>query len=114
MPRPSRTLSRVLVTAASASYAANCALGASVATGLLNTRGQRWVHHALYVVTSTLTGAAAVGLLVRGDRALWALLPTVPVLVAMPRASARTPLHARVGLGAAPFYLLTLLRAWRS
>jgi hypothetical protein len=62
-------VSRVLVTAAATSYAANCALGASVAAGLLDTRGHRWLHHALYVVTSTLTGAAALTLLVRRDRA---------------------------------------------
>ena len=114
MASPLGTLSRVLVTAATASYAANCALGASVATGRVNTRGHRWVHHALYIVTSTLTGTAAVALVARRDRALWVLLPTVPVLVAMPRANARTPRHAQVGLSAAPFYLLTLLRAWRS
>lgn len=108
------TVTRALVTAAGISYAANCALGASVATGLLDTRDHRWWHHGLYLATSTLTGAATVVLLVRRDRALWSLLPTVPVLVAMPRASARTPRHARVGLSAAPFYLSTLLRVWRS
>ncbi len=102
-----------MVTAASVSYATNCALGVFVATGLVNTRGHRWVHHALYVATSALTGAATIGLLVRGDRALWPLLPTVPVLVALPRARAGTPRHATIGLSAAPFYLLTLIRAWR-
>lgn len=107
-------LARALVTAASASYAANCALGASVATGLVNTRGHRWVHHALYVTTSTLTGAATVALLIHRDGALWPLLPTLPVLAAMPRASARTPRHAQVGLSAAPFYVTTLHRVWRS
>lgn len=114
MASRSTTLARTLVTAATASYAANCALGASVATGLVDTRDHRWWHHALYIATSTLTGAAAVALLARRDRALWALLPTVPVLVAMPRASARTPRHARVGLSAAPFYASSLLRVWRS
>ena len=114
MARRPTALTRALVTAAAAGYAANCALGASVATGLVDTRGFRWVHHALYIATSTLTGAATVALLVRRDRALWSLLPTVPVLVAMPRASPRTPRHARVGLSAAPFYLSTLLSVWRS
>lgn len=114
MARRPAALTRALVTAASASYAANCALGASVATGLVNTRGHRWVHHALYIATSTLTGAALLALLLRRDRALWRLLPTVPVLAALPRASARTPRHARVGLSAAPFYLSTLHRVWRS
>jgi len=104
---------RVLVTAAAASYAASCALGGSVATGLLDTRGHRWLHRALYVMTSTLTAAAVVALLVRQDRAGWTLLPALAPLAALPRASARTPRHARTGLSAAPFYLLTLYRTWR-
>jgi hypothetical protein len=106
-------MARVLVTAAAASYAANCALGASVATGLLDTRGYRWLHHALYLATTTLTAAAVLALLARRDRAGWTLLPALAPLAALPRASARTPRHARTGLSAAPFYLLTLHRAWR-
>jgi hypothetical protein len=104
---------RLLVTAAAGSYAANCALGASVATGLVDTRGYRWLHHALYIATSTLTATAVVALLVRRDAAGWTLLPALAPLSALPRTSARTPQHARTGLSAAPFYLLTLYRAWR-
>jgi hypothetical protein len=104
---------RLLVTAAATSYAANCALGASVATGLLDTRGYRWLHHALYLATSTLTAGAVVALLARRDPAGWTLLPALAPLAALPRASARTPRHMRTGLSAAPFYLLTLRRAWR-
>jgi hypothetical protein len=106
-------MARVLVTAAAVSYAANCALGASVATGLLDTRGYRWLHHALYTATSTLTAAAIVTLLARRNPAGWFLLPAVVPLAALPRASVRTPRHARTGLSAAPFYLLSLYRAWR-
>lgn len=104
---------RALVPAAATSYAANCVLGASVALGLLDTRGYRWLHHALYIATSTLTAAAVVELAIRRDRAGWTLLPALVPLAAMPRASARTPRHARIGLSAAPFYLLTLLRTGR-
>jgi hypothetical protein len=106
-------MARFLVTAAATSYAANCALGASVATGLLDTRGYRWLHHALYIATSTLTAAAVVALLVRRDPAGWFLLPALAPLAAMPGASARTPRHTRTGLSAAPFYLITLHRARR-
>lgn len=106
-------LARALVAAAATSYAANCALGGSVATGVLDTRGYRWLHHALYIATSTLTAAAVVALLARRDRAGWTLLPALVPLAAMPRASARTPRHARVGLSAAPFYVITLYRAGR-
>jgi hypothetical protein len=106
-------MSRLLVALAAGSYAANCALGASVAAGLLDTRGYRWLHHALYVATSTLTAAAVVTLLARRDPAGWTLLPALAPLAAMPRASARTPRHARTGLSAAPFYLVTLHRTRR-
>jgi hypothetical protein len=115
MARPRRTASvgRVLVTAAATSYAANCALGTSVAVGLLDTRGYRWLHHALYLATATLTSAAMVTLVAGRDRAGWTLLPALLPLAALPRASTRTPRHARLGLSAAPFYLATLRRAWR-
>ena len=106
-------MARALVAAATTSYAANCALGASVAAGLLDTRGYRWLHHALYLATSTLTAAALVALLVRRDPAGWTLLPAAVPLAALPRASTRTPRHARTGLSAAPFYLITLHRARR-
>lgn len=43
-----------LFTAATTSYAANCALGAGVALGVLNTRNAHWVHHALYTSTVPL------------------------------------------------------------
>jgi hypothetical protein len=112
MARPTRPV-RGLVTAAATSYAANCALGASVATGLLDTRGYRWLHHLLYVATSALTGAATLALVARRDPGGWTLLPTLLPLAALPRASARTPRHARLGLTAAPFYLVTLRRVWR-
>ncbi|HLL61805.1 MAG TPA: hypothetical protein VK401_02070 [Propionibacteriaceae bacterium] len=109
----SAVLERGLVTAAATSYAANCALGTSVATGLLDTRDYRWLHHALYLATSALTGAAVVALVARRHPGGWTLLPTLLPLAALPRASARTPRHARLGLSAAPFYLATLRRAWR-
>ena len=109
----SAALTRTLVTAAATSYAANCTLGASVAAGLLDTRGYRWLHHALYIATSALTAAAALALVARGDPSGRTLLPALIPLAALPRASARTPGHAWLGLSAAPFYLLTLRRSWR-
>ena len=111
--RPVCRLTATLVTAAASSYAANCTLGGSVATGLVDTRGFRWLHHALYLATTALTGTAVVALGVRRDPAGWTLLPALVPLAALPRASARTPRHARIGLSAAPFYLLTLRRSWR-
>ena len=47
-----------MFTAATVSYAANCALGASVALRLIDTRNVRWVHHALYIATFALAAGA--------------------------------------------------------
>jgi len=98
-------LGRGLLAAAATSYTANCALGVSVATGLLDTRRQRWVHHALYIATTALTGSATLTLLAARDPAGWRLLPALGPLAVLPRTSARTSRHAGVGLSAAPFFL---------
>jgi len=106
-------VARILLAAAATSYTANCGLGASVAAGWVDTRGYRWLHHVLYASTTTLTGAAGLALAASRNRAVWTLLPALGPLAALPRTSARTARHARVGLAAAPFYLLTLIRAGR-
>ena len=103
----------ILFTAAATSYAANCALGAAVATGVLHTKSFHWVHHALYVCTSTLAGAAASSLLWSSSRAGWALLPAAVPLVLIPRVSARSRGHVAVALSAAPFFAAALVEAWR-
>ena len=66
-----------LVTAASVSYAGNAAFGAAVALGVVDNRRIHWLHHALYVVTSSLTTVAlAAGVMERRAAGL-ALLPAV-------------------------------------
>lgn len=45
-----------LTTAACISYAANASLGLGVATKVVDTSGVRWLHHALYISTLSLTG----------------------------------------------------------
>ena len=50
---------RALPVAASVAYAANCALGLAVAARLIDTHEIRGVHHALFTVTTALTGASA-------------------------------------------------------
>ena len=42
---------------ASACWAANAALGASVGAGIVRTGRFRWIHHALYIATTTTTAA---------------------------------------------------------
>jgi hypothetical protein len=103
----------ILFTAAATSYAANCALGAAVATRLLDTRRVHWVHHALYSCTSTLAAAAVSSLLWSPSRAGWWLLPAAVPLVLIPRVSARTRGHVGLAVSAAPFFLAGLIKAWR-
>jgi glycerol uptake facilitator-like aquaporin len=107
--------SQPLLAAAAASYTANCALGGSVALGLVDTRGFRWVHHALYIATAVLTAAAAAALLVtplrehRTPAAALALLPAALPLTAIPRVSAHSRRHPLIALAAAPFYAAAMV-----
>ena len=101
----------VLFAAATTSYAANVALGSAVAVHLVDTRRFRWVHHALYVSTSVLAGAAASSLLWGRSRAGLALLPAAVPLAVVPYVSARSPRHPLVALSAAPFFVGSLVRA---
>jgi len=103
-----------LFTAATVSYAANCALGAGVATGRVHTGRAHWVHHALYVCTSTLAGGAVSSLLWSGSRAGWVLLPAAAPLALIPYVSTRSRRHMGVALTAAPFFVGSLIKAWRS
>jgi hypothetical protein len=105
-PRPA-----TLFTAATASYVANVGLGSAVALRLVDNRRFRWVHHALYVSTSLLAGAAASTLLWSESRAGWRLLPAALPLVVVPYVSARTRRHPVVALSAAPFFVTSLARA---
>ena len=103
----------ILFTAAAGSYAANCALGAAVATRRLDTGGFHWVHHALYVCTSTLALAAVSSLLWSESRAGWWLLPAAVPLVLIPYVSSHSRRHPALALTAAPFFAAGVLRAWR-
>ena len=105
-PRP-----LVLVGAATTSYVANVALGSAVALRLVDTRRFRWVHHALYVSTSVLAGAAASSVLWSDSRSGWRLLPAAVPLVVVARVSARSRRHPLVALSAAPFFAVALARA---
>ena len=105
-PRPA-----ALFAAATLSYAANVGLGSAVAVHLVDTRHFRWVHHALYVSTSVLAGAAASTLLWSDSRAGWRLLPAALPLVVVSQISARSRRHPVVALSAAPFFVTSLARA---
>lgn len=104
---------------ASACWAANAALGASVGAGLVHTGRFRWIHHALYIATTTTTTLATV--LSAGSRsaprraAARALAPALLPLAALPHigtpAQGHPRRHALAALSAAPFYATALFRA---
>jgi len=102
--------------AATVSYAANCALGASVALGIVDTRNVRWVHHALYLATFSLAvgamSSAVWGSPRRSSRDAAALLaPAAVPLTLIPYAGTHTRRHPLVALAAAPFFIAALLRS---
>ncbi|GAA4928845.1 hypothetical protein [Actinoplanes utahensis] len=103
-----------LITAAAVSYLCNAAFGAAVATGAIDNRRIRWVHHALYVVTSSLTATALVAGAVERRTAGLALLPAAGPLLALPYAGGRLRRHAAVAGAAAPAYAIALVLAWRN
>ncbi|MGQ1837972.1 hypothetical protein ACT4S2_05905 [Kocuria turfanensis] len=104
---------------ASACWAANAALGASVGAGLVHTGRFRWIHHALYIATTTTTALAT--LLGAGSScaarrgAARALAPALLPLAALPHvgtpAQGHPRRHAVAALSAAPFYTTALIRA---
>ena len=103
-----------LFLAAAASYAANCALGASVGLGLVDTRRFRWVHHAVYITTCVLAASAALTPVLRPTHpraaiATLALAPAAVPLSLIPRISARSRGHVAIALTAAPFFAAAAL-----
>ena len=110
MARPG---TRALVLAASASYLTGCALGASVATGLIDTRRARWVHHALFASTVGLTAAGAANGLRRPSAASALLAVAVAPLsrIAAVGAGDRGR-HTRIALVPAPLYAASVVMAW--
>lgn len=98
-----------LLRVAAVSYLASCALGTGVATGVVVTGRARWVHHALYVVTATLTGLALGAAAYGRRRSGWWLLPAAVPLAVVPYAGSRLPRHALVAAAAAPFYAAALV-----
>lgn len=113
-----RAAASSLFTAAAVAYGANCALGASVATRLIDTSRFRWLHHALYIVTCTAVAAAVVVGWSRGPRssdrrAAVALLPAAAPLTAIPSLGSHGRRHPLTALAAAPFLVAGLILAHR-
>jgi hypothetical protein len=102
-------VARPLLRAAGSSYLASCALGTGVATGLFTTGRARWVHHALYLSTASLTALALASGALGRRRAAWWLLPAVVPLAVVPYAGTRSRRHVLVAASAAPFYAAALV-----
>jgi len=107
-------ITRILVTAASASYAGNVAFGAGVAAGAIDNSRIRWVHHALFVATASLTGLALAASAIERRPAGLALLPAVAPLAALPFVrGGGVRRHAAVAGLAAPSFAAALVLARR-
>jgi hypothetical protein len=98
---------RALVAGATVAYLANVALGTAVQTRIVDTSRHRWTHHALYIVTSTLTVAAITGAFAQRSPRGWVLAPALLPLALLPHVGHRA--HAVTGLAAAPWYAGALL-----
>jgi hypothetical protein len=93
---------------------ASCTMGVGVALGWFSTAGFRWIHHALFAVTCVLAFVAASSLLWSASPAGWFLLPAAVPLAALPAVgSSRTARHATLASAASPFFLVSVLVAWR-
>lgn len=98
--------------AATCAYLANCALGPLVATGAVDTRRYRWVHHALFIATAVLTVAAVASGAVGRTRSSGWLAPALIPVAYIPYAGRRR--HAAVAMSAAPWYAMALATRGRS
>ena len=96
-----------LTALATGAYAVNCALGASVRAGVVDSSGFRWLHHALYIGTFGTTALAAAAGVLRGSAKGALLAPALLPLSFLPFLGREV--HTAVGLAPAPWYLGSLL-----
>ncbi|MFI5086352.1 MAG: hypothetical protein ACHP7K_10535 [Actinomycetales bacterium] len=105
---------QVAFSAAAGAYGANAVLGLAVATDVVSTSGCRWIHHALFTLTSVLAAGAVSSLLWSDSPAGWLLLPAAVPLVWLARQGSRpVGRHAAIALAAAPVFVLSLILAGR-
>lgn len=104
-----RRTTEALVTAATASYATNVAFGVAVAAGVIDNQGIRWVHHALFVATASLTAIAITAAAIQRRPAGLALVVAAGPLAVLPYAGGTRRRHAAVAGAAAPSFLAALI-----
>ena len=100
---------------AALSYLLNCLLGTAVAMRIIDTSRFRWLHHAMFILTSAATvvalSSALWGAPRRSSRAALALAPAVVSLAVIPFAGTRGRRHPLLALTAAPFFAAGLALA---
>lgn len=107
-------IARVASIAAAVAYTANCALGIGVLTRRIDTTDSRWVHHALFIVTASLTAVATVAAAATGHRGQAAAQGGALVPLALiPYVGTHTRRHPIVASAAAPFYVAALAASRR-
>lgn len=106
-------LTASLSSAALASFVVNAGYGTAVAAGVFGTTRMRWVHHALFILTSTLTGLTLLTSVIERRSAGLALAPAAVALVAMPSTRGGSARHIAVAASALPSFLITALLARR-
>ncbi|MGB4777038.1 hypothetical protein [Microbacterium sp.] len=107
------TTSRALITAAAAGYATNVAFGTAVATRVIDNSRIRWVHHALFIATATLTALGLTAGAIGRHPAGLTLVPAAGLLATLPYAGGGTRRHALVASLAAPAFATALALVWR-
>ena len=107
-------IARAASVAAAIAYTANCALGVGVLTRRIDTSNSRWVHHAMYIATASLTAIATVTALATGHRRQAAAQSGALVPLALiPYVGTHTRRHPVVASAAAPFYVAALAASGR-
>ena len=106
-------LTASLASAALTSFIVNSGYGAAVAAGVFGTARMRWVHHTLFILTSTLTGLTLLTSLVERRGSGLALAPAAAALVAMPSTRGGSARHIAVAASALPSFVIAALLARR-
>lgn len=91
-------------------YAGTSALGVSIRLGWVNTRGWRWVHHALFGLIWLALGGAMLWGFVFGAQWKWAVWAVAPFLVLLPRFKPGSSAHCLTAVGG--LMVLTGIVAW--
>jgi hypothetical protein len=66
-------------------YTGTSLLGISIRFGWVNTRGWRWVHHALFAGLWLVLGGALLWSFIQGEPWRWSLIAIAPFLILLPK-----------------------------